>query len=359
MEESDPRALSRRLLAWYDRHRRVLPWRVPPGGRPDPYRVWLSEVMLQQTTVATVGPYFEDFIARWPNVEALATASRDQVMHAWQGLGYYARARNMHDCARILSRDYAGVFPEDEPALRALPGIGAYTSAAIAAIAFAHPATVVDGNIERVMARLHGIDVPLGQAKARLKALAEALTPRRRPGDYAQAVMDLGATICTPRRPACGRCPWARSCIGRATGRAEVLPVKALKKKKPVRHGITYWTVRPDRTVLLRKRPETGLLGGMMEVPSTAWREAAWSDRAARAEAPVKGARWRSLPGTVRHSFTHFHLEIMVRSALVSNAEAAASGIWCPIDQFGDHALPTVMKKVIRHALECERDGVA
>lgn len=343
-----PQALQRSLLEWYDRHRRVLPWRARPGETADPYRVWLSEIMLQQTTVATVGPYFRDFVARWPTIADLAAASLDEVLHAWQGLGYYARARNLHKCAGVVAHELNGRFPADESALRALPGIGRYTAAAIAAIAFHRPATVVDGNVERVIARLRGVEAPLPGAKPALTRLAGDLTPDRRPGDYAQAIMDLGATVCTPRKPACGRCPWQSACVATATDAAERLPRKQPKKERPTRRGVAFWAVREDGAVLLRRRPETGLLGGMMEVPSTEWRAAGWTPSSALAHAPLP-AEWQALTGLVRHTFTHFHLELTVMSA--DGVAGAADGVWCPVERLGEHALPTVMKKVVRHAL--------
>ncbi|HUZ73410.1 MAG TPA: A/G-specific adenine glycosylase [Stellaceae bacterium] len=341
------------LLVWYDRHRRTLPWRAPPGVRPDPYRVWLSEVMLQQTTVATVMPYFERFLALWPDLPALAAAERDAILHAWQGLGYYARARNLHACAGAVVARHGGVFPADEKLLRALPGIGDYTAAAIAAIAFDLHATPVDGNVERVMARLHAVCTPLPEAKLELRRLARALTPARRAGDYAQAVMDLGATLCLPRKPKCVLCPWRDSCRARRDGIAETLPQRRPPPPKPVRRGVAFWVVRRDGAVLLRRRPEKGLLGGMMEVPSTAWRAAPWAAAEAREAAPVR-ARWRRLPEVVRHSFTHFDLELTVLAGEVRE-DAAADGIWVAAERLGDHALPTVMKKIIAHAYRSRR----
>ena len=353
---TEPRAADPRpadLLAWYDRHRRALPWRGAPGTRPEPYRVWLSEVMLQQTTTAAVAPYFGAFLARWPRVEDLAAAPLDAVLHAWQGLGYYARARNLHECARIVAARHGGRFPDTEQELRALPGIGPYTAAAIAAIAFGRRATAVDGNVLRVMARLFAVRQPLPAAKARLEALAatltDALTAAERPGDYAQAVMDLGATVCTPRDPACALCPRAGACVARAQGIAAELPRRAPKAAKPTRRGLAFWAVRADGAVLLRRRADDGLLGGMMEVPSTPWRAAAWAPAEARAHAPV-AARWRRLPGVVRHGFTHFRLELGVLAAAV-DGDSPADGVWCRPERFGEHALPTVMKKVARHAL--------
>ena len=341
--------LAARLLRWYDRHRRVMPWRALPGAQPDPYAVWLSEIMLQQTTVAAVGPYFEAFVARWPTVHALAGAALDEVLHAWQGLGYYARARNLHQCAGIVSRELDGRFPDTEADLRTLPGIGAYTGAAIAAIAFDRPATVVDGNVERVTARLHGVDAPLPGAKGHLRELAAALTPEKRPGDYAQAIMDLGATICTPRRPACALCPWRGACAAHAGGTPETLPRREPKRVRPLRRGVAFWLRRADGAVLLRRRPARGLLGGMMEVPSTDWREGGVGEAETHAAAPVVAA-WRRLPGAARHGFTHFELELEVLAAEI-DGRAAVEGVWCALDRLDDHALPTAMKKVIAHAL--------
>jgi len=336
------------MLDWYDRHRRSLPWRAEPGHPSDPYAVWLSEIMLQQTTVATVGPYFGAFTARWPRVEDLASASLDAVLHAWQGLGYYARARNLHACARVVADRFGGRFPDTEEGLRQLPGIGAYTAAAIAAIAFDRPATVVDGNVERVMARLFAVETPLPDAKPELRAHAETLTPAHRPGDYAQAVMDLGATVCTPRKPRCVLCPWMTSCRARAAGDPERLPAKRPKAERPVRRGVAFWLVRPDGAILLRRRPESGLLGGMMEVPSTPWRDTAWPVAEAQKLSPVTAQEWRLLPGAVGHTFTHFHLELAV---LAGSAAASAPGLWVRPDQLGEHALPTLMKKVARWAI--------
>jgi A/G-specific adenine glycosylase len=339
--------LAATLLAWYDRHRRDLPWRVARGERPDPYRVWLSEIMLQQTTVAAVGPRFEAFCRRWPDVGALAAAPLDDVLHEWQGLGYYARARNLHACARAVVARYGGEFPRDEEALRELPGIGAYTAAAIAALAFDLRASPMDGNIERVVARLFAVARPLPGAKRRIHALARSLTPAERPGDYAQAAMDLGATICTPVRPACVLCPWRQHCRARALGMAEQLPRRPAKKAKPERHGVVFWAVRADGAVLLRRRPEQGLLGGMMEFPSTPWRTVPWEDRAIAAHGPVK-ARWQPLPGAVRHSFTHFDLALQVWFGTAP--KSLPSGFVAePPNRFQTLALPTLMKKVAAH----------
>jgi len=360
--------LAGRLLRWYDAHARDLPWRVPParrkaGERPDPYRVWLSEIMLQQTTVAAVGPYFRAFTERWPSVQALAKAKREDVLAAWAGLGYYSRARNLHACALAVVQDHGGDFPQTEAGLRALPGIGAYTAAAIAAIAFDRPAVVVDGNVERVMARLFAVETPLPAAKPDLKALAALPTPEApegRPGDYAQAVMDLGATICTPRKPACVLCPWAEDCAARALGLAEALPRKSPKKPKPTRTGAAFWITRADGSVLLVTRADKGLLGGMIAPPSSAWEEGALDEAAVLAQAPkVAGANWRCLPGLVRHTFTHFHLELSVYAARVPERSAAKlardlGGAWHDPDKAG---LPTLMRKVAKLAQAAEDQG--
>ncbi|HYH21966.1 MAG TPA: A/G-specific adenine glycosylase [Azospirillum sp.] len=340
-----------RLLSWYDRHRRDLPWRAPPGRRTAPYRVWLSEIMLQQTTVPAAAPYFLAFTGRWPTVEDLATASLDEVLVAWAGLGYYARARNLHKCARVVAQEHGGRFPETEAALLELPGVGAYTAAAIAAIAFDRPATVVDGNVERVIARVFAVEEPLPGAKTKLRALAATLTPRQRPGDYAQAMMDLGSGVCTPRKPKCMLCPLAEACEARAAGIQERLPRKSAKADKPTRRGVAYWLINPDGAVLLRRRAEDGLLGGMTEVPSTGWTEGAAPDARAVERAAPLPAPWRALPGVVRHTFSHFHLELGVIAARAGEDWARADGIWVPLDQLGGQALPSVMRKVVRHAL--------
>jgi A/G-specific adenine glycosylase len=341
-----------RLLDWYDRHRRSMPWRAPSGRRTDPYRVWLSEIMLQQTTVAAVGDYFRRFVERWPTVEALAAAPLDEVLSAWAGLGYYARARNLHACAQVVASRYAGRFPEDEAELLTLPGIGPYTAAAIRAIAFDHPASAVDGNVERVVARLFAVETALPAAKAELHARAAALVPTLRSGDYAQAMMDLGATVCTPRAPHCVICPLLSGCAGRQLNIAESLPRRAPKADKPTRRGLAFVLTRRDGAILLRKRPPKGLLGGMDEVPSSAWRTAQLDIAQALDEAPVP-ARWTMREGLVRHTFTHFHLELSVATAVSPTTrlgKLVPDSVWCDIDRLGERALPTVMRKVIEHA---------
>ena len=342
-----------RLLAWYDRHRRTLPWRAAAGESTPPYRVWLSEIMLQQTTVATVGEYFRRFVERWPTVEALAAAPQDEVLSAWAGLGYYARARNLHACARTVAERHGGRFPEDEAGLRALPGIGPYTAAAIQAIAFDIPASAVDGNVERVIARLNALETPLPDVKPEIAARAAKLVPQHRAGDYAQAMMDLGATVCVPRTPRCVICPLMAGCKARKQGIAEELPRRAPKALKPTRRGLAFVLARKDGAILLRKRPEKGLLGGMDEVPSSAWREGRFVEATALGEAPVP-ARWQVMDGLVRHTFTHFHLELTVARATATTArlgEQVAGAVWCPLDRLTERALPTVMRKVIAHAV--------
>ncbi len=343
-----------RLLAWYDRHRRTLPWRAAPGERTAPYRVWLSEIMLQQTTVATVGEYFRRFVERWPTVEALAEAPLDDVLSAWAGLGYYARAHNLHACAQTVANAHGGQFPEDEAGLRALPGVGPYTAAAIQAIAFDRPASAVDGNVERVIARLYAIETPLPDAKPDIQVRAARLVPQQRAGDYAQAMMDLGATVCIPRNPRCVICPLMKECKGRKLGLAEELPRRAPKSEKPTRRGLAFVLLRKDGAVLLRKRPTKGLLGGMDEVPSSAWREGPFVAATSLAEVPVP-ARWVVMDGLVRHTFTHFHLELTIARAIATTgrlAELAPGTTWCELDRLTERALPTVMRKVIAHAVK-------
>jgi A/G-specific adenine glycosylase len=343
------------LLDWYDRHRRVLPWRAAPGRRCDPYRVWLSEIMLQQTTVKAVGPYYARFLARWPNVEALAAAPLDEVLKAWAGLGYYARARNLHACARAVVERHNGRFPESEAELRALPGIGAYTAAAIVAIAYDAQATPVDGNIERVIARLYATEAPLPAAKAEIFQHASSLTPPRRAGDFAQAMMDLGATICSPKRPACALCPWNESCAAHARGDPETFPRRMPKREGTLRRGAAFVVRRADGFLLVRSRPPKGLLGGMTEVPTTDWMED-FDERSALERAPRfskrgKSVAWHRISGAVRHTFTHFPLELTVYAAEISaNASAPAGMRWIALADIGNEALPSLMRKVVAHA---------
>jgi A/G-specific adenine glycosylase len=390
------------LLAWYDRHRRVLPWRAPPGKPADPYRVWLSEIMLQQTAVKTVAPYYARFLARWGNVRALAAAALEEVLKAWAGLGYYARARNLHACAHAVVERHGGEFPASEAALRALPGIGAYTAAAIAAIAFDAPASPVDGNVERVIARLFAVAAPLPGIKPELRRHARELTPQHRAGDFAQAMMDLGATICTPKNPACALCPWNESCAAHKRGDAETFPRRIPKREGALRRGAAFVARRADGLLLVQTRPAKGLLGGMTEVPTTLW-AANFDESSALAAAPsfpsplpsgerstsersrgsrVRGNRsrkvkrsapphpdplptgerevyWRRIPDVVRHVFTHFPLELTVYLAEFPARTPAPAGMrWVALSGLAGEALPSLMRKVVAHALG-EDDGMA
>ncbi len=349
---SAPLSLSDALLEWYDRHRRELPWRAAPGQFADPYRIWLSEVMLQQTTVTAVEPYFRAFTERWPTVTALAQAPIDEVLKAWAGLGYYARARNLSACAQRVMLEHGGEFPDDEARLRKLPGVGPYTAAAIASIAFGRKASPVDGNIERVIARAFAIEEPLPKAKLRIGEIAAGLVPRERPGDHAQALMDLGATVCTPRRPRCLLCPWERSCLAHARGLERTLPARAAKAERPTRRGVAFFVEREDGAVLLRQRPHRGLLAGLWEVPSSEWTETFPGDSAARMAAPI-ALRWRPLDGVVRHTFTHFHLELQVWGGGAAWNAKPIHGVeacWVYPEDFGTLAFSSLMKKVLAHA---------
>jgi A/G-specific adenine glycosylase len=347
----------RALLAWYEAERRDLPWRYGPRKKADPYRVWLSEIMLQQTTVKAVVPFFKRFVARWPTIEALASAPQEEVLQLWAGLGYYSRARNLKACADAVVRDFGGVFPREETRLLELPGIGPYTAAAIAAIAFGEKATPVDGNVERVVSRLFAVRQPLPSAKTEIRRLAATLTPARRAGDFAQAMMDLGAEICTPKRPSCLVCPLQQDCAANAHGLADTLPVKAQKAARPSRYGIAFLVQREDGAVLLRQRPEAGLLGGMLEIPSTPWIDALPAKKEALRSAPVTTS-WSPVPGAVVHVFTHFRLELVVYRALVP--VDASFTLWAEQERcrwvkrrdLHAQALPSVMKKVIAHALD-------
>jgi A/G-specific adenine glycosylase len=340
------------LLAWYDRYRRVLPWRPRHGERADPYRVWLSEIMLQQTSVKTVPLYYTKFLARWPTVAALAKASLDDVLRAWAGLGYYARARNLHASARAVVERHGGIFPKELAALRALPGIGDYTAAAIAAIAFDAPVVPVDGNVERVVARMFAVEEALPAAKPAIKQLAVSLLPQRRSGDFAQSLMDLGATVCSPKRPACALCPWTDVCMARARGDQETFPRKAPKREGKLRRGAAFVALRADGRVLLQKRPDKGLLAAMTEVPGSAWSHGFNMADALQSAPRLKGATWRRLPGVVRHVFTHFPLALNVFVAPVARATPAPQGArWVRVADLPGEALPNVMRKVLAHAL--------
>jgi A/G-specific adenine glycosylase len=384
--------LSERLLVWYDVHRRVLPWRAQSGKRADPYRVWLSEIMLQQTTVQAVASYYRKFLSLWPNVKALASASQDDVLAAWAGLGYYARARNLHAAAKVVALEMGGKFPTTAEALRALPGVGGYTSAAIAAIAYDEKQAAMDANAERVIARAFAVKTPLPQAKKELHAHCQALVPERA-GDFAQALMDLGSAICTPKRPACPNCPWVEACEARKLGIQEQLPVKAPKIARPLKRGAAFVARDASGAVLLVKRPDKGLLASMLEPPLGPWSEDFPKGAKALKQAPF-AAVWKKRPGIVRHGFTHFELEVEVYVADVAKrpphfchprpSEASASrgegdpgakhkpggnhlgslpsargsraspGMtsWVKPEDLRNVALPTVMRKIVEHGLD-------
>jgi len=334
------------LLAWYDRDRRDLPWRALPGEPADPYKVWLSEIMLQQTTVAAVKPYFLGFLTRWPNVGLLAQASIEEVMRAWSGLGYYSRARNLHACAQIVAGSRKGKFPDTEAELRCLPGIGPYTAAAVAAIAFGRPIAAIDGNAERVLARLHAISTPLPAARSEIRAKAAAMVPVERPGDFAQAMMDLGAIICLPKRPSCDICPMRKFCRGHASGRPESLPRKAPRRARPLRQGAAFFVRRRDGAVLVRTRPPKGLLGGMTEIPGTGW-ETHFDAALAARQAPVE-ASYRKLDRQVGHAFSHFALRLDIYVAEVASWRRAPTGYrFVPDCRLDKEAFPSVMRKII------------
>ena len=354
---------AKKLLAWYDQHARVLPWRVAPNLRgskqPDPYHIWLSEIMLQQTVVKAVIPYFETFLDQWPSVFDMAACDQEEILKRWAGLGYYARARNLHACAISVAKDHEGRFPYDEKSLLALPGIGPYTASAIRAIAFDQPATVVDGNVERVVTRLYALKKPMREIKNLLKQKAGELTPSKRPGDYAQAMMDLGATICTPTSPKCGSCPVSGHCVAHKSDCAASLPVRAPKKPKPVRYGTAYLVLREDGALLLRQRPDKGLLAKMLEVPATNWcvKPATGSDGSLEDATPIE-AEWKSIPGMVTHTFTHFHLQLEVKIARVDDECLLLPRAhidrcrWVPHTDLAEQALPGVMRKIIAHGLD-------
>ncbi|WP_242098329.1 A/G-specific adenine glycosylase [Sphingomonas sp. CROZ-RG-20F-R02-07] len=325
-----------RLLGWYDVHARALPWRAPPGTPADPYRVWLSEVMLQQTTVAAVAPRFAAWTARWPDFSSLAAADEADVMAAWAGLGYYARARNLVATARVVAADHGGRFPDTEAQLRALPGLGAYTAAAVAAIAFGRRAVVVDANVERVVARLFAIDTPLPAARPMIRAAADTITPDERAGDFAQAMMDLGSGLCTVRAPKCLLCPLRMDCAGFATGAPEMFPVKAKKAARKQRYGTIFWLERGD-DVLLVRRPDSGLLGGMRALPT-----GPWETQAPGLEGAPVQADWRLLATTVTHGFTHMDLELALA---VARVDAHHPGSWWPIADLASAGLPTLFAK--------------
>lgn len=338
------------LLKWYDAHARELPWRAKPDMYADPYHVWLSEIMLQQTTVATVKAYFEKFVRLWPTIEALAAAPQETVLKEWAGLGYYARARNLHKCAQILVEEHGGSFPQSAAELIKLPGIGDYTSAAIAAIAFGEPATVVDGNIERIVARIHRIKTPLPAAKKPIKEATSKLTPEKRAGDFAQAMMDLGASLCSPTKPSCMLCPVRSHCAASENGDMETYPVKAPKKVKPTRRAVSFW-LEHDGHLLLERRPEKGLLGGMPGFFSTPWIErAAIPNEGEYQTCAPQTSEWEPLPGIAKHTFTHFHLETRLVKGSAEHRFNIENGFWHPVSELEAIGLPTVFKKIAKLA---------
>jgi len=344
------KALEEELLAWYDASQRVLPWRAVPGYSPNPYHVWLSEIMLQQTTVATVKDYFSRFVTRWPVIDSLAKATLDDVFHNWQGLGYYSRARNLHNCAQTLMRDFKGIIPHDGKVLQTLPGIGPYTAAAIAAIAYDQPVVPVDGNVVRVFARLFALETPLPDLKKEVYTIAGQIAPSHRSGDFAQSLMDLGATVCRPRNPLCGACPLQESCKGYRQGVAAQLPRPAVKGIKPRRYGVAFWVENDEEEILLEKRPDKGLLAGLIGLPTTPWRETPWLEsEGLKAEDLTDVKAWEYLPGNVRHTFTHFHLELRIAKG---RSNAPQNGLWSSLENLKSHALPALMKKVIRAVME-------
>ncbi len=343
-----PRDVARRVLSWWDVHRRDLPWRAPAGERPDPYRVWLSEVLLQQTTAAAAAPYFLKFVARWPRVEALAAASFDEVMAAFSGLGYYSRARHLHACAQEVARR-GGRFPRSEAELRVLPGLGAYTAAAVAAIAFDGRTAPVDGNIARILARLHALETPIAQARREIAEAAAALTPAKRPGDFVQALMDIGALVCRPRQPDCPACPLRPVCAAARAGAPEAYPRRGAAKSRPARVGAAFFAWREDGAILARRRPPKGLLGGTLELPGGPW-EAAERAGPGRDHAPFAAA-WRRLPGEVEQAFTHFTLRLTLYAAEVERAAPAAEGLmWIEPDLADEAGFSSLMLKAIAHA---------
>jgi A/G-specific adenine glycosylase len=348
---TDSSSLASSLLRWYDQNGRELPWRVRRGISPSPYQIWISEIMLQQTTVATVISYFKKFTQRWPTLHDLASASLDEVLHAWQGLGYYARARNMHKCAQLLVEHYEGRFPCSFNLLKTLPGIGSYTAAAIASIAFEEKITPVDGNVIRVLSRLYALEETFPSNTKTIFSLAQTLTPDHRKGDFAQALMDLGATVCTPRLPKCSICPWQQGCKGSLQGIATELPRKKRPAVNPKRYAVAFAITRKDGSILVRKRQEKGLLGGMIEVPSTPWREEKYSLEEASTLSPLSHEIfWDKGIEEVKHIFTHFTLEVKVFKGLVGDVPAAlpSSLFWATQDDLLNLALPTLMKKILR-----------
>lgn len=352
----NPARLRANLLSYYDDEGRTLPWRIRPKDREsgviaDPYAVWLSEIMCQQTTIAAVIPYWKTFLAKWPTVNDLAAAPRDHVLAAWAGLGYYARARNLHTCAMIIAHEFGGVFPQNEAALLKLPGIGAYTAAAIASICYNEPVNVVDGNVERVISRLYRVQKPLPSGRAELRKLAGGLADPDRPGDYAQALMDLGSQICKPKNPSCDRCPWRCDCDACANNCMEDYPRKTAKKERPKRYGAVFFLEDAGK-ILLRRRPDKGLLGGMMELPGTQWEACKHSADIYLSHAPAP-RNWQQTTSPIEHVFSHFtlHLDVFMAQGSVDETSNTEDAIWADLDALENYALPSLMHKAIRAAL--------
>lgn len=341
-----PEVFSADLLSWYDKHRRNLPWRALPDEIPDPYRVWLSEIMLQQTTVTAVIPYFQKFTHKWPTVQMLANAPNEEIMSNWAGLGYYARARNLHKCAKVVSEDFNGIFPDNYKDLKSLPGIGDYTASAIMAIAFNKPANVVDGNVERVMARYYTVDNPLPQGKRDLKNYAEihANYTYERPGDYAQALMDLGATICTPKSPKCLLCPVQQGCHAYRDGTQELYPKKVAKKAKPTKHGYVYWISDEKGKIMVHKRPEKGLLGGMYGLPTSEWVEN--KKNIQHLSFTNLGSKDDKKREHIKHVFTHFNLYLYLEVLNEAKVDAPKNHLWVDSQTIEDLGFPSLFSKV-------------
>lgn len=340
---------SERVIDWYDNTRRHFPWRAEPGKIPNPYHVWLSEIMLQQTTTSTVISYFTFFIKKWPTVESLAKATLDEILHSWQGLGYYARARNLHKCAEFIVKDFQGHFPQSESDLLKLPGIGPYTAAAITAIAYDTQTSPVDGNIMRIMTRLYELKTPIPAGVPQVKSYLSRLVPDRRNGDFVQALMDIGATICTPNEPECKICPLKPSCLAFRTNSQHLFPVRPIKPPRPIRHAVIFWIEDTMGRILMQKRPEKGLLGGMMEFPSTPWVDQQWALNHIDDYKPI-AFKAQEVEGHTEHTFTHFHLVMKILRGKYDGNDK--EGLWVAQDQFKDYALPTVMKKVVKHVIK-------
>ena len=340
-----PKDKTKQLLIWYEAHRRKFPWRAEPDKDPNVYYVWISEIMLQQTRATTAIPYFNRFIARWPTLKELACAPRDDVLHSWSGLGYYARARNLHTCAQDIVKHHGGIFPTSVKDLCSLPGIGPYTASAISAIAFDQPAVVIDANVERIISRLFTVPKPISQAKPQIEKLALKIFPAERPGDFAQGLMDLGAQVCRPKNPVCSDCPWSDGCKARKSGKPEAWPVKNPKTPIRTRFGIVFWVEHPSGAILLRKRPDRGMLGGMTEIVSSEWLTEPIPASQIDKHAPIPNADWSPIGEKIQHTFSHFKLELRIyKSKGIIQPKGA---FWCPLEKLAAQPFPTLMKKIV------------